>query len=139
MYLTVRRVGHRRPHLDRVVYETDLAEGMYPLRVVLEAMVHREVRDFVSRQQSASWLRALSPDELREGTERGAILPAGREQTWTPNAADATAAVLDAFRDGLVCVFVNDSQVESLDDRVPVSPTAEYVLLRLTPLIGGRR
>ena len=42
-----------------------------------------------------------------------------------------------AFADGLFLVFVDDAQLETLDDPVEVRPESTVRLVRLTALTGG--
>jgi len=54
-----------------------------------------------------------------------------------PSVEDATSVALQAFEDGLYYMFVNDVQIERLDQPVTGSDVQDVLFVRLTPLVGG--
>ena len=112
------------------------AGGGLALRHLIERVVREEVRGFQERQEQRRLPRVLSREEIAAGALAGKVDPSGREaQHVTPEAAVATA--LEAFQDGVYYVFVDDAQVEDLDQEVRLRPDSRVTFLRLVPLAGG--
>ncbi len=55
----------------------------------------------------------------------------------TVDAEKQIQVALEAFEHNGYFVFVNESQVESLDDKVRITPQTKVSFLKLTPLVGG--
>ncbi|AAF12310.1 hypothetical protein E5E91_14520 [Deinococcus radiodurans R1 = ATCC 13939 = DSM 20539] len=82
-------------------------------------------------------LRVLTEQELLSGAAAGKIQLAPQERGGVVTPEEATRTALRAFEDGLYYVFVDDEQVETLDETVALQPDSTLLLLRLTALAGG--
>jgi hypothetical protein len=107
------------------------------LRDLIERIVRREVEAFRLRQLDNGFLRALSPDEIEAGAERGAVRSGGVELSQDVDANAAVATALRAFEDGLYYVLIDRVQCEQLDEQVRLADDSDIVFLRLVPLAGG--
>ena len=107
------------------------------LSELITAVVHDEAEQFRSRQAENRLLRVLNPDQIAEGVERGKITSGGSDLDQAVNGGQAVATALQAFEDGFYFVFVDNEQIESLDQKVTVAPTSTLLFVRLVPLAGG--
>jgi len=127
-------VGRRTPFERRA---TELPEGTDTLEQLLTCLVQDEVQRYQERQDQVGPLRVLTERELTQGTAQGKITTAPQERSSAPNLQTATATVLQAFKDGLYYVFIDDQQIESLSASMTLKPDSTLLLLRLTALAGG--
>ena len=73
----------------------------------------------------------------RQGLDAGAIRHGGVDEAATVSVEEATRTALLAFTDGLYQVFIDDDQIEELDQRVRVRHRSRLTFLRLVALAGG--
>ncbi len=135
MKVEAKVTGQRRAPTE--VREVEVPTGESRLRDLIAAVVRSEVDAFQMRQLDGRLLQVLSPEQIAAGTEVGKITSGGSDldQEVDPDAAVATA--LEAFDDGLYFVFVDDQQIQGLDERVGVTAGSTLLFVRLVPLVGG--
>lgn len=133
--------GHRR----RGVHEHDLVLALPPgevtARQLIDAAVAAEVAAFQARAEEASLVRVLTRKSLDADLALGAVRTGGpRDDAGEPapvDPAEAAAAALLAFGDGLFKVFVGDRELTDDGAALPVTDGAALLFLRLVPLAGG--
>lgn len=134
MIVETKIVGRRTPFERR---PTSLPDGPQTLRSLLTAVVHQEVAAYHERQESVGMLRVLIERDLSDGAAVGRISVAPQERGGTVTLEDATQTALQAYSDGLYYVFVDDEQIENLDQVLSLKSDSTLLLLRLTALAGG--
>lgn len=107
------------------------------LRSLLTHIVFAEVSAFEARQSQRRLLRILSPEQIQLGLEQGKIDSGGSELDQKVEADAAVEVALQAFEDGLYFVFIDDEQIERLDEIAPLKSDSQLLFLRLVPLVGG--
>ena len=118
--------------------EIELPGAAETVRDLLEAIVCQQVEAFVQRKQEGKLLRALTEREVADGAEAGKIARGDQEPDHRmPDAHKAAATAVTAFEDGFYYIFVNDAQIERLDQPLEPAPETNVLFLRLTPLVGG--
>jgi hypothetical protein len=118
--------------------EIELPSAAATVRDLLEAIVCQQVDAFVQRKEEAKLLRTLTERRVADGAEAGKIAVGNQEADFrTPDAAHAIQAAVTAFEDGFYYIFVNDTQIERLDQPLAAAPETKVLFLRLTPLVGG--
>lgn len=111
-----------------------------PLRALIARIVREETAAFRERQAQRQTLQALTAQEIAAGAAAGKIDSgghAGERELQTVDDDQAVAAALQAFEDGVYYVFVDDQQVERLDDTVSLRDGSRMTFLRLVALAGG--
>jgi len=117
------------------VDETDLPST---LRGLIECVVGEEIASFRERREERRFVRALTARQIAEGVERGKVDAGGREEPeGDVDDAQAVATAIQAFEDGLFYVFVDDVQIEKIDDPVRLEADSRVSFLRLVALAGG--
>jgi hypothetical protein len=134
MIVETKMVGRRTP-FERLPVE--LPDGSYTLAGLLGHLVQAEVAAYRERQNSVGLLRVLTEPELAHGAEVGKIAAAPQAKSGTVDVQEATRVALRAFGDGLYYVFLDDTQIESLEQTLDLRPDSTLLLLRLTALAGG--
>ncbi|MFC4456410.1 hypothetical protein [Deinococcus sonorensis] len=134
MIVETKLVGRRTPFERRPV---DLPDGTHTLRDLLLHLVEVEVAAYQDRQDRVGLLRLLTEQEVQAGADSGRISVAPQQRGGAVSAETAGRAALTAFGDGLYYVFVDDRQLQQLDEPVTLRPDSTLLLLRLTALAGG--
>jgi hypothetical protein len=129
-------VGRRGPAFSPLNLEREFA--FQTARDLLCAVVSEQLDAFYKRKEDSKLLLILSAAEVLDGKAAGRIVPGGQERdSRIPGLADAIEAAVQGFEDGFYYMFVNDIQVESLDQPVVGLQEIDVLFLRLTPLVGG--
>ena len=134
MIVETKIVGRRTPFERRPI---ELPDGPHTLESLLTQLVHHEVAAYHERQNSVGILRVLTEQEIEGGSTTGKISVAPQERGATVTPEDATQTALTAFKDGLYYVFLDDQQIEDLNQPLKLRPDSTLLLLRLTALAGG--
>ena len=134
MIIETKIVGRRTPFERR---PTSLPDGPQTLRSLLTALVRQEVAAYHERQESVGMLRVLTERDLSDGATTGRISVVPQERSGTVTFEDATQTALQAYGDGLYYVFVDDEQIEGLDQVLTLKSDSTLLFLRLTALAGG--
>ncbi len=117
--------------------DVPIPAGVGVLRDVLSELVRHELAAYEQRREASRTLRVLTPADLARGVDTGAY---GREHRAVPAAPSQEHAIgraLEAFADGLFFVFLDEAQVEELDQPVVIRPDSTLRLVRLVALAGG--
>lgn len=129
-------VGRRGPALAPL--ELDLKSELNTVRDLLVTIVRQQVEVFGVRKQDAKFLRVLTERDIDDGQVAGKILSRDQEpDARRPDVAQSIEAAITAFEDGLYYIFVNDAQVEKLEQPVEPREVKDVLFVRLTPLAGG--
>ena len=107
------------------------------LRELLEIIIREELEVFRRRQDERRLLQVLTPEQIEVGSTRGRIISGGSDLDQESDPDQAVAVAIEAFSDGLYYVFVDNEQIETLDQQVTISPQSTLLFLRLVPLVGG--
>ena len=129
-------VGRRRAGVGEQVLTVTL-EPEPTLRDLVSAVMRVEIAAFERRREERSFVRVLTERALAEGLEAGAVRSGGIDDAATVDPDAALATALLAFEDGLYQVYVDDEEIESLDQRVSVHDGTKLMFLRLVALAGG--
>jgi hypothetical protein len=107
-------------------------------RDLLCTVVEQQVEEYRLRKQDVQLLRVLSVEAIEDRRSTGKIVSGGQDQdARVPAVPDAIRTAIQAFEDGLFYMFVNDAQVEHLDQPISDQESMDLLFLRLTPLVGG--
>ena len=135
MRVEAKVTGQRRPPAE--VREVEVPAGQAPLGDLIDAVVRSEVAAFRLRQLDGRLLQVLSREQIAAGAEVGRITSGGSDLDQAVDEEAAVTTALEAFADGLYFVFVDDKQIESIDEVVTVTGDSTLLFVRLVPLVGG--
>ncbi len=107
------------------------------LRDLISSIVADEVERFLKRQDERRLARVLTPGEIEKGLRQGRVDSGERDLKQKVDVDQAVATALQAYEDGLYCVFIDDVQQTGLDSEVFLKPDSKVVFLRLVALAGG--
>jgi len=136
-----RRLGRKRAALFddfSIPFPPDVGDGGITLRKLISRIVAAEVEAFNVRQESRRLVRVLSPQKIEDGLAGGKVDAGGHEARHKPaQVADAIAAALQAFEDGLYLVVIDGVEQRDLDAQVFVQPGSRITFIRLVFLAGA--
>jgi hypothetical protein len=107
-----------------------------PDRLTVRELIRTRVREEVANanaDRTKARRLLVAPSDAEQMLNGEYRLRPGRMIDWQEQAAVA----VDAFERQAFFVFVDGTQVESLDDEVALHTDSEVRFLRLTPLVGG--
>jgi hypothetical protein len=110
------------------------------LRDLIARVVEGEVAAFQDRQAERRFARLLTKDQIESAAGQGKVDAAGRSSVVAEVDIDCQEAIsnaLIAFEDGLYYVFLDELQIESLDQPLYLGAESQVTFLRLVPLAGG--
>lgn len=113
-------------------------DGTVTLRQLIQLIVRSEMDNYTDRMSASSRLRVLTSAEIELGIAIGKVDSGGRE--YSPSLPDIDVSfrlAYQAFEDRLYFVFIDDLQVESLDQSLALSPEPRLLFLKLVALAGG--
>lgn len=134
MILESRIIGRKKPfeHQPIALTRTSLT-----LQDLLTEVVERQVEQFNTRQQDQQLLQVLTPAAYSKGIEQGKIISGGQEHQQVADVQEAIEVAIQAFKDGLYYVFLEEEQLEDLNQPLQIAENTRILFVRLVPLIGG--
>ena len=133
IFVRVKSPGKRKDALASIPREIPPVGS---LRELIAVLVRQEVESFNSRGAEVQLTAWLTPEQLDAEAESGKV-SFGR--LWSERKADPQKAVenaLQCFTDGLVRVFMGDTELTEPDAPLSVPEGAEFTFIRLTFLAG---
>lgn len=133
IYIRVKAAGKRKDVLTSVPREIPPVGS---LRELLTVLVRQEVESVNRRDTEAQLTAWLTPEQLDAEAETGKV---GFGRLWSDRKADTEKAVANAiqcFEDGIVRVFMGDTELTEPDAPLSVPEGAEFTFIRLTFLAG---
>lgn len=133
IFVRVKTPGKRKDVLASVLREIPPVGS---LRELLTVLVRQEVESYNRRDTEAQLTAWLTPEQLDAEAKTGKV---GFGRLWSERKADpekAVANALQCFEDGLVRVFMGDTELTEPDAPLSVPEGAEFTFIRLTFLAG---
>lgn len=113
------------------VISIPLTTQRFTARDLIRERVKKEVEDFNIKQPEL--FHGLVQPKDAERTPNGFKLRKPRQLDWREEFDKA----IEGFHQNAFVLLVNDSQVEDLDQVIPLSPETSVTFLKLVPLVGG--
>lgn len=135
IFINAKQIRKRSAVVAALPYE--LEPIPQTLRDLIAMLVTEGVRGYNTRLQGHGEPNVLSLEQMEDMAQVGKIgfgIPFGSRQA---DPDQAVQAAIQAFTDGLVRIFVNDRELESLDGPMELRDGDEVTILRLVMLTGG--
>nr|WP_283945908.1 hypothetical protein [Paenibacillus amylolyticus] len=127
-------MGKRKPALAKQAAE--LPETTHTLRQLIENMVALQVKVLQDKKQQAELLAFLMPDEIETQGATGKVGFGAVYNEGAPDLDSAMETAITAYEDGLYKVFLNDEELQELDNSVVIQDGDNVVFVRFTMLAG---
>lgn len=135
IYVRVKALGNRKDILAPTPYT--LPDGIRSLRLLLTAVVQKEVDSYNQKETEVQLIPFLTQQELDDQAKAGRV-SFGRiysDRKATPQKAIENA--LQCWEDGLVRVFMGEEELTQLDAPIEIPDEAVFTFMRLTFLAGS--
>jgi len=108
------------------------------LSELIKAIVTDQANEFSKRQTENQLLRVLTSDEIQDGLHAGKISSGSTDVPKQPvDITQAVASAIDAFSDGLYYVFIDSTQITTLEEKFRLEENSRIMFVRLTLIAGG--
>ena len=134
IYVNVKSIGKRKPALSAIPY--DLPASPRNLRQLFSAIVESEVTAYNQKQTIPQLVPYLTAAQIEDQALCGKV---SFGNIYSDNSADKSAAlknVLQCWEDGLIRVFMNETELTALDDDLIIKENTLFTFIRLTFLAG---
>ncbi|MFB7141916.1 hypothetical protein ACFCYN_19870 [Gottfriedia sp. NPDC056225] len=132
--ITLKSLSRRKGFLEKKPFEID----NIPLNLeeLVKELISINVNTYNQKEIDFPFLPYLTEDEINLKSTVGKI---GFDLKYNDTIADLNEAIanaLQAFQDGLFKVFLNDKEIESLQENIELNENDEIVFIKLTMLSG---
>lgn len=134
LFVQVKQLGKRKPLLENQPLE--LPESVHTLRQLIEFIVRSRVEEFNNRPEAGNLAKYLTDFDIQTAAETGKVGFDAKNDDRTQNADDAVKNAQLAFADGLVRVFLDETELESLDAPTNFPENGVLTFLRFAMLSG---
>ncbi|WP_408894126.1 hypothetical protein [Paenibacillus taichungensis] len=134
VWITVKSLGKRKPALAKQAAE--LPETTDTLRQLIKNMVAQQLKALQDKKNEAEWLAYLMPEDIQELGAAGKVGFGAIYNEGVPDVEGAMDTAVTAYEDGLFKVFLNDEEVQALDDPLIIQENDNVVFIRFTMLAG---
>ena len=135
--ISVKQLGKKRPIITQKIIEIESLPSSPNLVHLIQAVVKQQVSTFNQKLEDKSLVPFLLKAAIEEKTKTGKV---GFGSIYNDKKADEQAAIdnaLLAFQDGIYCVFIDDNQIEQLNQPILLQPNSILTFVRLTFLAGS--
>lgn len=134
VWITVKSLGKRKPALAKQAAE--LPETTDTLRQLIKNMVAQQLKALQDKNNEAEWLAYLMPEDIQEQGEAGKVGFGAIYNEGVPDIEGAMDTAITAYEDGLFKVFLNDEELQGLDEPLIIQADDNVVFIRFTMLAG---
>lgn len=134
VYVNVKQLGKRKNTVEKKSFE--LASVPVNTAQLITAVVVRQVDEYNQRLSQNDVLKYLTTEEMEDKSASGKISFDINYNNLPAEAYKATQNALLSFQDGIFRVFINDRELETLEQTILLNENDEITFIRLTMLAG---
>lgn len=135
LMVNIKHIGQRRQKVAPVDFE--LVKTPNTVRELIECTVEKCVAEYNERVRTGdSNIKPLSDEEIHDMAYIGKIAFGINYGEKEQDLGKAAENALQSYEDGIYRVFINDEQLEKLDDPINLSENDSLTFIRLTMLSG---
>lgn len=130
--INLKRLGKKKIYKQPYI----IKETIYTLKDLIRVCVITEVERFNEKTENKSLLQFLTPADIQKQSEKGKIGFGELHNTQKAEVEESLENAFLAHKDGLFVVFIDDEEVEDLDQDILVTEHTNITFIRLTFLTG---
>ncbi|MDN4604822.1 hypothetical protein P5G61_26590 [Paenibacillus sp. F6_3S_P_1C] len=134
VWITVKSLGKRKPALAKQAAE--LPETTDTLRQLIKNMVAQQLKALQDKKSEGEWLAYLMSEDIHEQGAAGKVGFGAIYNEGVPDTEGAMDTAITAYEDGLFKVFLNDEELQGLDEPLIIQEDDNVVFIRFTMLAG---
>ncbi|XRG80420.1 hypothetical protein V5E38_09025 [Rossellomorea sp. GAMAL-10_SWC] len=134
IFITLKSLSRRKGFIEKKPFEIEKK----PLTVedLIQELLSINVNSFNQKEIGIPFLPYLTQDEINMKSTVGKIGFNEINNDTSANVKEAISTALLAFQDGLFKVFLNDNEIESLQENIDLHENDEFTFIKLTMLSG---
>lgn len=134
LFIHVKQLGKRKEVIENIPLTLDpVPETTAGL---IAAVVTWQVHEYNERLEQSELLKYLTKEEIEVKSETGKVGFGVNYSGVTADVEKAVSNALQSFEDGIFRVFVEDRELQSLDEVMQLKEGAKLTFIRLTMLAG---
>lgn len=134
IFVNKKTLGKKSRALEPVAYE--VSEKIENLEAFLKELVRIEVQNYNNKGTDSQTIFSFDEATLEEHASTGKVGFGRIYSEKKANLDKATENVLQSFKDGLVRVVWNETELEHLEDKITLSEGDTFTFIRVTFLTG---
>lgn len=134
IFINVKQLGKRKDAIGRKEFLIETVPATTAELIV--AVVIRQVQEYNERLDQNDLLKYLADAEIEEKATSGKVSFGVNYNGLPADAEKAVRNALQSFEDGIFRVFLNDTELESLDETIQLQEEDKLTFIRLTMLAG---
>lgn len=134
IYVRIKVAGKRKDVLQLTPY--DIPRDIDSLRQLLTAVVEREVDRYNKKDTESRLIPYLTAQQIDDQAVTGKVSLGTIFSDKKANKQKAVENAIQCWQDGMVRVFMNETELTELDASLSVPENAEFTFIRLTFLAG---
>ncbi|KQL41884.1 hypothetical protein AN960_01065 [Bacillus sp. FJAT-25509] len=134
IFITLKSLSRRKGFLEKTPFEIE--NKPINLEKLIEELISINVNSFNQKEIGIPFLPYLTEDEINLKSTVGKIGFNTINNDTNANVIEAISTALLAFQDSLFKVFLNDKEIESLQENIDLHENDEFTFIKLTMLSG---
>lgn len=135
--VNIKQLGKKRPVIAQKKIEIEDLPKNPDLKILITNVVKQQVQLFNDKIDKPEIISFLVQSEIESEVRKGKVGFNEMYNDKKANEKEAIANALLSFKDGIYCVFINDDQIEYLNDKITISEHSVITFVRLTFLSGS--
>ena len=132
----LKSLGKKKAYINDVSIDIDISANTTVKELLLQ-IVSQQVKVFNQRKEAPNLLVYLNEKALSDTAETGQVKFNEQYNTTLTDEVKAKETVRMAFEDGLIALFINDEQLEDINQSILLKTNDSITLIRLTFLVGS--
>lgn len=132
--VNVKQLGKRRNAVKETPFEFEIEPKT--VRELIEETVRICLKSYKKRVEEIGDYKPLEKEEMQDMSEVGKIAFGIFGGGEAPSEKKAVETAITAFEDGLYRIFLNEEELEELEQEVRLTQKASLTFVRLTMLSG---
>lgn len=134
---SVKQLGKKHPIINKDYLEIEPLQQPTTLRLLLKAIVSQQVTAYNDKKEGPNILTILNTGQIQAASQQGKVSFGDSENTTLAVETTAIETALQAFEDGLFAVFLEEEQIEYLEEALDFDESKVFSFIRLTFLAGS--
>ncbi|MEH7350761.1 hypothetical protein [Gottfriedia acidiceleris] len=134
IFITLKSLSRRKGFIEKKPIEIE--NKPLNLEELIQELISMNVNSFNQKEIGIPFFPYLTEDEINLKSTVGKIGFNAINNDTNANVIEAISTALLAFQDGLFKVFLNDKEIESLQENIDLHENDEFTFIKLTMLSG---
>ena len=134
IFVSVKQAGKKKAYLSDLCYE--IPGSPLTLIDLIRLIVTERVKAYNAKTPDSDIVALLTQEDIAEQAQTGKVGFGRRFNSINADPQKAVDAAVLAFTDGLYRVFINEQEVENLDEHLEIYEGSKIAFIRLTFLSG---